>query len=115
MITIELLCAQLAPLSPRDVMRWIEDELVRPDGTPGNWLFRPIDVERVRLIIELRQTMAVNDEALPVVLSLLDQLYDMRRHIRRLHAAVQATLQPGERDAFLRRLAEARDPPAGGR
>jgi chaperone modulatory protein CbpM len=36
----------------------------------------------VRLIRELRDELAVNEEALPVVLSLLDQLYALRRRVR---------------------------------
>jgi chaperone modulatory protein CbpM len=44
-------------------------------------------VARARLIVELRDTAEVNDAAMPVVLSLLDQLYDLRRQLRRLHRA----------------------------
>ena len=38
----------------------------------------------MRLILELREDMAVNEEALPVVLSLLDQLYELRRRLREM-------------------------------
>ena len=62
--------------------------LVRPEGGPGAWRFREIDVARVRLIVELRQEMWVEERTLPLVLSLLDQLYDARRAMRRLGAAM---------------------------
>jgi chaperone modulatory protein CbpM len=38
----------------------------------------------VRLILELRDLMQVNEEALPVVLSLLYQIYELRRRMRAL-------------------------------
>ena len=56
---------------------------------------------RVRLIQELRDDMQVNEEALPVVLSLLDQLYDLRRRLRELGDAIGQTAP----DAVRRSLA----------
>ena len=92
MITLDILCARFTTLRREDLQRWIGDGLVRPHfasphleilGLSGDdILFEEIDVERVRLILDLRDAMAVNEEALPVVLSLLDQLYDLRRRLR---------------------------------
>jgi chaperone modulatory protein CbpM len=53
----------------------------------GDWRFRRIDVARAQLIWELRSDMQVNEEALPIVLSLLDQLYDLRRQLRAISEA----------------------------
>ena len=47
-----------------------------------------MDVARLRLIVELR-TLAVDEEAMPVVLSLLDQLHATRRSLRLLRQAVE--------------------------
>lgn len=88
MITIEILVATLAGLQRPDLERWISNEWVRPDGHASDYHFREIDVARVRLIKELRDEMRVNEEALPVVLSLLDQLYDQRRRMRELGDAL---------------------------
>ena len=82
MITIDVLVAQVSGLSRNDLERWISNEWVRPDRQPGGYVFREIDVARVRLIREMRDELEVNEAALPVVLSLLDQLYDLRRHMR---------------------------------
>ena len=101
-LTIELVSAQFTGLSVRELERWVALAWVRPDPAPdaaGLYLFRAIDIERVRLIVTLRDTMAVNDDALPVVLSLLDQLYDARRRLARLHAAIEAALPPDLRAA----------------
>ena len=92
MITIETLCVQVRGLRREDLERWIGQSWVRPDGEPGRYLFHDIDIARVQLILELREQMQVNEEALPVVLSLLDQLYEARRRMRRVRDALdQAT------------------------
>ncbi len=93
MITIETLCLRIRGLRQDDLERWIGQAWVRPDGEPGRYLFHDIDVARVQLILELREQMQVNEEALPVVLSLLDQLYEARRRMRRVRDALdQATV-----------------------
>lgn len=87
MITIEHLCTQIQGLRPQDVERWVGKSWVRADEAADGYAFQEIDVARVRLIVELRDTMRVNEEALPVVLGLLDQLYDLRRELHRLAEA----------------------------
>ncbi|UPY37340.1 chaperone modulator CbpM [Sediminicoccus sp. KRV36] len=82
MITLDILCARFSTLRLEDLQGWIAEGHVRPDRAAGDLVFTELDVERVRLILELRDEMAVNEEALPVVLSLLDQLYELRRRLR---------------------------------
>lgn len=84
MITLELLCARFTRLRVEDLRGWIAEGHVRPERAGDELVFTELDVERVRLILELREDMAVNEEALPVVLSLLDQLYALRRRLRAL-------------------------------
>ncbi len=92
MISFEVLVTQIPGLRRQDLERWIAQEWVRPEGPAGSYGFRAVDVARVRLIRELRYEMQVNEEALPVVLSLLDQLYDLRRRVRELGVAVGRTV-----------------------
>jgi len=94
MITIESLIDHLSGLTRLDIEEWISNDWVRPDGRPGNYAFRQIDFARVRLIHQLRVDMQVNDEALPIVLSLLDQLYDQRRRMRELIEALSQAAPP---------------------
>ena len=61
--------------------------MVRPDKSAGGYTFREIDVARARLILEMRDEMEISEDALPVVLLLLDQLYDLRRQMRDLNNA----------------------------
>jgi chaperone modulatory protein CbpM len=86
MIDIDVLIAREPGLSRQDLDQWISDEWVRADRTGDQWTFQEIDVARVRLIRTLREDMAIDDDVLPLVLSLLDQIYDMRRRLRRLAA-----------------------------
>jgi chaperone modulatory protein CbpM len=92
MITLDILCARFTTLDPDDLRRWIADGHVRPERVEDTLAFQEIDVERVRLILDLRDTLSVNEDALPVVLSLLDQLYALRRQLRRAGLALD---QPG--------------------
>jgi chaperone modulatory protein CbpM len=60
-------------------------------------------VARIRLIAELRREFAVDEQAMPVVLHLLDQVYALRRRLRALCGALEG--QPPEiRDAVLASL-----------
>jgi len=85
-ITLDILCARFGTLRSEELRRWIDEGYVRPPATEGEPVFEEIDIERVRLILELRDDLAVNEDALPVVLSLLDQVYALRRRLRELGA-----------------------------
>ncbi len=84
MISFDVLIAQVSGLDRRDLERWVANKWVLPDEEAGQYVFRDIDVARVHLIYELREDMDVDEAALPVVLHLLDRLYDLRRQIRAL-------------------------------
>ncbi len=91
-----------------ELTRWIENRWVLPERRGGSWLFHEVDVARIELIREIRIEHAIDDEALALVLGLLDQVYGLRRQLRRLCDALAA--QPPEvREAIRRAL-----PPAGG-
>jgi chaperone modulatory protein CbpM len=100
MITIETIFLEFQTLRREDLERWITNQWVRPEGGSGHYRFHEIDLARIRLILELRDTMEVPEPALPTVLSLLDQLYEMRRRMRRLNDAMERTL-PAEVKATL--------------
>jgi chaperone modulatory protein CbpM len=103
MITVETLCVMVEGLRREDVERWIGEAWVRPEGEP-HYVFGEIDVARVRLIVELRDQLRLDDEAMPVVLSLLDQLYDERRRLRRLRDLLVEVLPEEQRSALRRRV-----------
>ncbi|MCW6512373.1 chaperone modulator CbpM [Lichenifustis flavocetrariae] len=84
MITIDALIIEVAGLDRAEVEHWIDENWVQPDGSRGTWLFREIDVARLHLIRELRHDLGLKEDVLPIVLSLIDQLYGERRRLRRL-------------------------------
>jgi chaperone modulatory protein CbpM len=94
MITINSLSVTLSGLDPDDLQRWIDNAWVRPDGAPGEYRFHDIDIARLRLILQLRDDMGLDEAAMPVVLSLLDQLYETRRQIRHFYNVMETTLPP---------------------
>ena len=88
-------------LDLRELVQWIENRWVRAEYRGGTWLFQEVDVARVELIRELRHDFAIADEAVALVLGLLDQVYGLRRQLRRLCDALAA--QPAEVQAAIRR------------
>lgn len=80
--------AELRGASGDEVAAWMEARWVKPETTPEGPRFRPVDVARLRLIHELRHELAIDAEAMPVVLSLLDELYTMRRSLAALAGAL---------------------------
>jgi chaperone modulatory protein CbpM len=104
MITVERFLVEVRDLDPDDLHRWIEARLIRPDGEPGAYRFAEIDVARVRLIVALRDVFEVSEPALPTVLSLIDQIYDLRRRMRQLNQAMEHILPAESRAALLRHL-----------
>jgi chaperone modulatory protein CbpM len=90
-----------------ELHRWVELGWVMPERAGGEEraepVFSAIDIARVRLICDLRRDLAVEEETMPLVLSLLDQLYAMRRQMKALRGALQQ--QPDDvREAILRVL-----------
>jgi chaperone modulatory protein CbpM len=107
MTSMAALCAEIAGLQQEALERWIAQAWVRPDRGEHGYVFREIDVVRVRLIVELHQTMALDDEALGMVLSLLDQLYDARRQLHQVQQAIETVLPEEARRRLAHHLAQA--------
>lgn len=77
---------------------WIEQRWVRPRQTAGGFAFDNADEARVALIRELRQDLLVDEDALDVVLALLDQLYATRQLLRTVEEAIEACPEPVQRE-----------------
>jgi chaperone modulatory protein CbpM len=93
------------------LVRWVERRWIVPERQAGDGgemlLFHEVDIARVELILDIRREFAVDEDALSLLLGLLDQVYSLRRQMRRLCDAIEA--QPADtRDAIRRAL-----PPAG--
>lgn len=100
MITFTAVLARLPGLDESRLRAWIEQDWVRPVTSGGELLFAEIDVARLHLIWDLQETLEVGEGAVPVVLSLLDQLHETRRQVRRLLEA----LDPAAAEQLARRF-----------
>jgi chaperone modulatory protein CbpM len=93
-----------------ELTHWIELGWVAPerpaDAEPA---FSDLDVARVCLICDLRHDLEVEEETMPLVLSLLDQVYALRRQMNTLTDAIRQ--QPDDvRKAIVDLLNEPRGP-----
>jgi chaperone modulatory protein CbpM len=85
--TIQQVVAEME-VSEGEVTGWIEQRWVLPIEEDGTLLFDEVDRARIQLIVELRRDLEVNDEAIPVVLRLLDQVYGLRRALDELRQGI---------------------------
>lgn len=106
MIAIDDLLATLPSLQRSDLEVWIRDELVIAEQDAG-LSFSDVECARIRLICTLTYELEIDSGALPVVLSLLDQLYDTRQRLfsltravtlqdRTIQAAIVAAMSPSD-------------------
>ncbi|MGH6900601.1 MAG: chaperone modulator CbpM [Geminicoccaceae bacterium] len=93
-----------------ELTQWIELGWVAPERQAGaEPAFSDLDVARVCLICDLRHDLEVEEETVPLVLSLLDQIYTLRRQMHALTGAIRE--QPEDvRQGILDVLAQARRP-----
>ena len=84
----------ITDLPEYELTAWVDRGWVRPDRAGPELVFHDIDIARVRLIHDLRTMMRVEDETLPLILSLLDQIYELRGQLRSVVHAVEAQGEP---------------------
>jgi chaperone modulatory protein CbpM len=101
MMTFDAVVALYPNLGAAELAAWIERDWVQPEKASGGvWIFHDIDVARVGLVYDLRRTFEPPDETLALLLSLLDQVYDLRRDVKALTSALE-TQPPALRAAVL--------------
>ena len=88
MISFDDLVAAMPVLQRNDLEAWIREKLVVPRQEAGTLRFTDKECARVRLICTLHYELEIDAGTLPVVLSLVDQLYDTRQRLLSLTAAI---------------------------
>ena len=88
MIAEHELLAAVERLHVETLHRWIAHGWVAAAEHDGSYVFEEVDVARVRLICDLVYDIEMDEESLPVVLSLLDQLHDARRVLKRMTSVI---------------------------
>lgn len=94
MIGEDELVEMIGHLQADALQRWIDLGWVLPRRDGDSVRFDELDVARVRLICELHYELRIEEDSMSVVLSLMDQLYQVRRSLRTVLSAVDA--QPEE-------------------
>ena len=81
--------AAVASLTRTRLMSFVQAEIVIPLQTEGGPVFRRIDIVRLELLCDLSDQFDLQEDALGVVMSLIDQLHGVRAELRALMQAVQ--------------------------
>ncbi len=82
---------------------WVDRRWVRPERSGAELNFTDADRARLRMIVEFQRDLAIDDDAMPVVLDLLDRLYATRAQLRAVVLAI-AELPETARVAVVRQL-----------
>ena len=86
-----------------EITMWIERRWLMPLASDGDFLFSEADIARAQMITEFRRDLAIDEEALPTVLGLVDQLHATRRRFRQL-VQIVCELPEEQCEMILRRL-----------
>jgi chaperone modulatory protein CbpM len=86
-----------------ELMVWVERRWVRPIRSDQTLQFDDIDVARLRMIIDFHHDLAIDDEAMPVVLDLIDRLHASHVQLRNLLRAV-ANLPEAAQNAVIEQI-----------
>ncbi|APX88442.1 hypothetical protein BV394_00765 [Brevirhabdus pacifica] len=81
--------AAVARLDRRRLHSYLEARIVTPVQTEGGQVFRRIDLVRMELLCELEEDFGLNEDALAMVISLIDQLHEARGDLNCVLEALQ--------------------------
>ena len=82
--------AAIPGLTQTRLVAFIAAEVVIPLRTASGPAFRHIDIARMRLLCELTDDLDLNETALGVIITLIDQLHAARADLRALAQALAA-------------------------
>src|SRR5258708_210063 len=86
-----------------DLSGWVERRWVLPVRSGKDFAFDAADRARIRMILDFHRDLAIDDEAMPVVLALLDRLHAARAQLRNVLRGV-AELPESAQTAVLQRM-----------
>ncbi|QRZ13401.1 hypothetical protein JWJ88_01710 [Paracoccus methylovorus] len=78
----------VSEMTPEQLERYIRAGVVVPVQSEQGPLFREIDLARLNLVVDLAEGYHLDEEALGLVLSLVDQLHGLRGDMRAILDAV---------------------------
>ncbi|ANT63433.1 MULTISPECIES: chaperone modulator CbpM [unclassified Salipiger] len=84
----EEVIAAVARLDRTRLSRFLRAEVIAPAETEGRAVYRQVDVARMELLCDLCDDFDLNDDALGLVMHLVDQLHGTRNDLRALMQAL---------------------------
>lgn len=84
-----MVVARVERLNLRELRAWVREGWVRPAHSESGPVFDELDVARIRLLCDLKKDMSIPTDALPVILTLIDNLHQTRRELCALTEAVE--------------------------
>ena len=88
MMRMAELIDSIGSLRREDLELWIGEAMIQPVEQEGEPTFGAVECARVQLICTLHYDMEIEAETLPIVLDLVDQLYETRKRLNALSSAV---------------------------
>lgn len=82
--------ATVTRLTRHQLIGFIECDLVQPARGDAGYVFQAVDIARLELLCDLTQDLELEETALGIVLSLLDQLHAARRDLAAMARAIDA-------------------------
>ena len=93
MFTEEEVLRLIPDLSRDELFEFVEAGWIKPEENSSAgaaaFVFLQVDVARAQFITDLRHDMRVNDEAVPVILSLVEQVHALRNDLDTLAKSIQ--------------------------
>ncbi|MCZ4354563.1 chaperone modulator CbpM [Planktotalea arctica] len=72
------------------LVRFIEGDFIKPQRHTDGYVFRPIDIARLELLCDLSQDLDLDETALGIVISLIDQLHAARQDLAAIAQVIDA-------------------------
>jgi chaperone modulatory protein CbpM len=82
--------ATVTRLTRSQLVRFVEADFVKPAPDPDGYVYRRVDIARLELLCDLTVDLDLDDMALGIVISLIDQLHAARRDLADMTAAIDA-------------------------
>jgi len=82
--------AAVSRLTHTQLTAFVEAEIVTPLHTETGLYFRQVDLVRMELLCELSENFDLTEDALGVVINLIDQLHAVRDDLRTVLQAIEA-------------------------
>jgi chaperone modulatory protein CbpM len=85
---------EIVAVPAKRLRAWVRRGLLRPEAVRGAPLFADVDVARAALLKELSDDLAIDEESVEIVVSLLDQMHGLRAELKALAKAIDAQPEP---------------------